>query len=157
MASKTTALNSDKLVTVTATRAVRTVTIGNAGTGQTLTVTIGSNTYKSGDVVNVTYGTSWSASLTPATGYNAGTIYPASSGTVTSDFSITASAAVKKTFTVTLGTHPDCNVTIASSATTANGATSVTNGSLTGVYYGSTITVTATPSTGYTVTSLSIS
>lgn len=57
--------------------------------------------------LTVEHGTAWTASLTASTGFNAG-ILSASSGTINNNVTVSATAASRKTFTVTLkGTRPD--------------------------------------------------
>ena len=94
------------------------------------------------------YGTTYTVTVTPATGYNAGTP-SVSSGTITGNLTITATAATIKTFQVTI-------------TQTANQTIKVKTGSVehTSTFtanYGTTYTVTVTPATGYNAGTPSVS
>lgn len=92
------------------------------------------------DTFTAPYGSTYIATVTPNTGYNAGTLNH-SSGTITDNITISVSAATIKQFTVTITQSANqtikvtCNGTAHTSSFTAN--------------YGSTYTTTVTPNTGY--------
>ena len=94
------------------------------------------------------YGTTYTVTVTPATGYNAGTP-SVSSGTITGNLTITATAATIKTFQVTITQSENQTITVKvgsveyTSTFTAN--------------YGTTYTVTVTPATGYNAGTPSVS
>ena len=94
------------------------------------------------------YGTTYTVTVTPATGYNAGTP-SVSSGTITGNLTITATAATIKTFQVTITQSKNQTITVKvgsveyTSTFTAN--------------YGTTYTVTVTPATGYNAGTPSVS
>ena len=94
------------------------------------------------------YGTTYTVTVTPATGYNAGTP-SVSSGTITGNLTITATAATIKTFQVTITQTANQTITVKvgsveyTSTFTAN--------------YGTTYTVTVTPATGYNAGTPSVS
>ena len=89
-----------------ATKATYVFTI-NKTSNQTITVTYGGTTYKSTASANTTftatYGEKWTATIAGATGYNPGTL-SATSGTITGNVTLSATAATIKTFTLTLNT-----------------------------------------------------
>ena len=88
-----------------ATKATYVFTI-NKTSNQTITVTYGGTTYKSTASANTTftatYGEKWTATIAGATGYNPGTL-SATSGTITGNVTISATAATIKTFTLSFG------------------------------------------------------
>lgn len=89
-------------LTVSATAAAKqtfTFTI-NQSANQTITVTCNGTAHTS--TFTATYGDKWTATIAPATGYNAGTL-SATSGTITSAVTVSATAAAIKTFTLSFG------------------------------------------------------
>ena len=90
-----------KSVSITApiaTKKVFTVTIKQSA-NQTIKVVADGKTYTSSFMVP--YGTSWTASVSPNTGYNAGSLN-STSGVITSDITVSASEASVKYYVVTL-------------------------------------------------------
>lgn len=76
-----------------------------------------------------------------------------STQTLTGNVTITISCTRStQKYTVTMGSHPNCSVSLACS-----GLSTVTNANLTNVPYGSTVTATATPNSGYNINSISFS
>lgn len=55
----------------------------------------------SAQTFTVGYGTTWTASVSPSTGWNAGALSPGASGTVTAAVTVSCAAATYKTFTLT--------------------------------------------------------
>ena len=103
----------------------------------------------------VATGTTWRATIAGATAYNAGTLSPGSSGTVNADVTVTASAAVYKTFTLTKSaTNASTNQTLTvqyqnkSSNGTFGTKTTLSSGSVT-LGYGSHWWGTVSASTGW--------
>jgi hypothetical protein len=94
------------------------------------------------------YGTTYTVKVTPATGYNAGTP-SVSSGTITGNLTITATAATIKTFQVT--------ITQTANQTIKVKAGSVEHTSTFTANYGTTYTVKVTPATGYNAGTPSVS
>ncbi len=86
---------------------------------QTITVTCGGTRYTS--TFAATYGDTWTATITPSTGYNAGKL-SATSGTITGATSISATAATIKTFTLSFGATTN-QTYVATVAGTAKAAT----------------------------------
>lgn len=122
----------------------------NAATKQTFTFTITQSAHQTITVTcngvahtstfTATYGDKWTATITPDSGYNAGTL-SATSGTITDAVTISATAAVIKTFTLSFGatTNQTYAATMGSTAKPATyGATSYT------VNYGTKYSVTYT-------------
>lgn len=72
----------------------------NQSAHQTITVTCNGVAHTS--TFSATYGDKWTATITPATGYNAGKL-SATSGTITGSVTISATAAAIKTFTLSFG------------------------------------------------------
>lgn len=72
----------------------------NQSAHQTITVTCNGVAHTS--TFSATYGDKWTATITPATGYNAGKL-SATSGTITSAVTVAATAATIKTFTLSFG------------------------------------------------------
>lgn len=68
--------------------------------------------------------------------------------TAATTIDISCTRTVNK-YTITLGSHPNCSVSLASS-----GLTTVTNGNLTNVPYGATVTVTVNEDSGYQIDSV---
>lgn len=82
---------------------------------QTITVTANGNKYT--NTVSLPYGTTYTVAIEPAEGYNAGKLNK-TSGTMTGNDSISASAATIKQFTLTITQSPHQTITV-----TANGQT----------------------------------
>lgn len=94
--------------------------------------------------------------VTPDAGYSVASVTPAGgSFVVGSDTTITATTT-QNTYTVKLGEHTGSKVTITADRATANGIKTITDGDLTGVYYGTSIKVTATGLTDYDINSINI-
>lgn len=72
----------------------------NQSDHQTITVTCNGVAHTS--TFTATYGDKWTATITPDTGYNAGTL-TSTSGTITGSVTIAATAAAIKTFTLSFG------------------------------------------------------
>ena len=72
----------------------------NQSANQTITVTCNGTAHTS--TFTATYGDKWTATIAPATGYNAGTL-SATSGTITGAVTVSATAAAIKTFTLSFG------------------------------------------------------
>lgn len=72
----------------------------NQSAHQTITVTCDGVAHTS--TFTATYGDKWTATITPDTGYNAGTL-TSTSGTITGSITIAATAAAIKTFTLSFG------------------------------------------------------
>ena len=125
---------SFKLSCTAAAKQTYTFTI-NQSSHQTITVTCNGTAHTS--TFTATYGDKWTATITPATGYNAGKL-SATSGTITSAVTISATAAAIKTFTLSFGatTNQTYTVTVGGSTKAATySATSYT------VNYGTTYSV----------------
>lgn len=151
-------VNSNISISATAaTKATYVFTI-NKTSNQTITVTYGGTTYKSTASANTTftatYGEKWTATIAGATGYNPGTL-SATSGTITSAVTLSATAATIKTFTLSFGatTNQTYVATIGGTAKAAtSSATSYT------VNYGTSYSVAytaASASAAYTYTASS--
>lgn len=107
----------------------------NQSANQTITVTCNGVAHTS--TFSATYGDKWTATITPDTGYNAGTL-SSTSGTITGSVTVSATAAAIKTFTLSFGatTNQTYVATIAGSTKAAtSSATSYT------VDYGTTYSV----------------
>ena len=72
----------------------------NQSDHQTITVTCNGVAHTS--TFSATYGDKWTATITPDTGYNAGTL-SSTSGTITGSVTVSATAAAIKTFTLSFG------------------------------------------------------
>lgn len=72
----------------------------NQSDHQTITVTCNGVAHTS--TFTATYGDKWTATITPATGYNAGKL-SSTSGTITGSVTVSATAAAIKTFTLSFG------------------------------------------------------
>lgn len=117
-----------------ATKQTFTFTI-NQSANQTITVTCNGTAHTS--TFTATYGDKWTATIAPATGYNAGKL-SATSGTISGAVTISATAAAIKTFTLSFGatTNQTYTATIGGSTKAATAsATSYT------VNYGTTYSV----------------
>ena len=125
---------SFKLSCTAAAKQTYTFTI-NQSSHQTITVTCNGVAHTS--TFTATYGDKWTATIAPATGYNAGKL-SATSGTITSAVTISATAAAIKTFTLSFGatTNQTYTATVGGSTKAAtSSATSYT------VNYGTTYSV----------------
>ena len=69
-------------------------------------------TLAEGSSATVTYGTTWTASVSPSTGWNAGALSPGTSGTVTANTTVTAAAATHKTYVLTLAAESHQTITL---------------------------------------------
>lgn len=105
---------------------------------QTITVTANGKTYTNS--VSLPYGTKWTATITPDTGYTAGTLSK-TNGTMTGNDSISASAATIKQFTLTITQSEHQTITVH-----ANNKDYTNNVSLP---YGTKWTAVIKPDTGY--------
>lgn len=117
----------------------------NQTANQTIKIVYNGQTYTSSFTANI--GGSFSVTVTPNTGYNAGTPN-ISNGTVpygTTDYVISATAATIKRFTITVSQPANGNITV-------NGqvGTSFT------FDYGTSVTIQANANSGYKVTSLDV-
>ena len=107
----------------------------NQSDHQTITVTCNGVAHTS--TFSATYGDKWTATITPATGYNAGKL-SATSGTITGSVTVSATAAAIKRFTLSFGatTNQTYTATVGGSTKAAtSSATSYT------VNYGTTYSV----------------
>ena len=117
-----------------ATKQTFTFTI-NQSAHQTITVTCNGVAHTS--TFTATYGDKWTATISPDTGYNAGTL-SSTSGTITGAVTVSATAAAIKTFTLSFGatTNQTYTATVGGTAKAAtSSATSYT------VNYGTTYSV----------------
>lgn len=105
---------------------------------QTITVTANGNKYT--NTVSLPYGTTYTVSIEPAKGYNAGKLNK-TSGTLTGNDNISASAATIKQFTLTITQSPHQTITV-----TANGQTYTSSVKLD---YGTKWTANIKPDAGY--------
>ena len=117
-----------------ATKQTFTFTI-NQSAHQTITVTCNGTAHTS--TFTATYGDKWTATIAPATGYNAGKL-SATSGTITGAVTISATAAAIKTFTLSFGATTNQSYTA-----TVGGSTKAATASATSytVNYGTTYSV----------------
>lgn len=93
-------INSNHTISATNATAYGYILSINQSNHQTITVHANGNNYISS--VSLPYGTTWTATITPETGYNAGTL-SATSGTITGSVTVSATAAAIKTFTLSFG------------------------------------------------------
>ena len=109
--------------------------------------------------ISVPYGTTWTAIVSPDTGYDAGALSPGSSGTVTANVIISAAVATLQTFTLTLAATENQTITInyVEPDETENTVTSTNNAQEFTVHYGTTWTATIVADAGYNVGTLSSS
>lgn len=107
----------------------------NQSDHQTITVTCNGVAHTS--TFSATYGDKWTATITPATGYNAGKL-SATSGTITSAVTISATAAAIKTFTLSFGATTNQTYTATVSGSTKAATSSATSYT---VNYGTTYSV----------------
>ena len=105
---------------------------------QTITVTANGNKYT--NTVSFPYGTTYTVAIEPAEGYNAGTLNK-TSGTLTGNDSISATAATLKQFTLTITQSEHQTITV-----TANGNKYTSSVKLD---YGTKWTASIKPDTGY--------
>ena len=107
----------------------------NQSANQTITVTCNGVAHTS--TFTATYGDKWTATIAPATGYNAGKL-SATSGTITGAVTISATAAAIKTFTLSFGATTNQSYTA-----TVGGSTKAATASATSytVNYGTTYSV----------------
>ena len=113
--------------------------------------------------ITVRHGTTWTASVSPATGYTAGTLSPGSSGTVTATTTVSASAATFNTYTLKLGaaTHQTITLKYKNRNSTNTGYETEVTKTSTGfeqsftVRYGTTWTASNSPATGWNAGTLS--
>ncbi len=105
----------------------------------------------------VKHGTTWTATVAGATGYNPGALSPGSSGTVTAAATISAAAATIKTFTLTLAATTHQTITLKYTQPSASQVTKTSTGSAQSVTvkYGTTWTATVAGATGWNSGSLS--
>lgn len=119
---------------------------------ETITVNAGGQSWTSGTKW-FPYGTTWTASVSGSTGWNAGTLTPASSGTLTNaSVTVTASAATHKTYKITLTQKANETVTIHyknHNGTSLASSWSTTTSSIT-LGHSSQYYLTISASTGYT-------
>lgn len=137
-------------ITITASPASKakyTVTI-NQSSNQTITVTANGTNYTS--TFTADYGTTWTAKIAASTGYNAGTL-SATSGTVTGNVTISATAASKKMYSVTITKPTNGAITAKVGSTTYTATTTFS------VAHGTSVTFTCTPNSGYTFSSFTVS
>ena len=92
-------INSNHTISATNATAYGYILSINQSNHQTITVHANGNNYTSS--VSLPYGTTWTATITAETGYTAGTLNK-TSGTLTGDDSISATAATIKQFTLTI-------------------------------------------------------
>lgn len=97
----------------------------------------------------VGYGTTWTATITASTGYNAGALSPGASGTVTAATTVTAGAASIKTFTVTVTLPSNGTIKVNNVAATSSKKTFTFN-------YNTSVTIQVTANTGYQVDKLEV-
>lgn len=96
-------INNSYIVSATAAVALQYTLTITQSEHQTITVTANGKTYTSS--VSLPYGTRWTATITPDTGYNAGTL-SATSGTITGNDTIYATPAAKVQIYVAKGSKP---------------------------------------------------
>lgn len=107
----------------------------NQSDHQTITVTCNGVAHTS--TFTATYGDKWTATITPATGYNAGKL-SATSGTITGSVTVAATAATIKTFTLSFGATTNQTYTATVSGSTKAATSSATSYT---VNYGTTYSV----------------
>lgn len=107
----------------------------NQSDHQTITVTCNGVAHTS--TFSATYGDKWTATITPATGYNAGKL-STTSGTITGSITIAATAAAIKTFTLSFGATTNQTYTATVSGSTKAATSSATSYT---VNYGTTYSV----------------
>lgn len=122
-----------------------TVTIVQSA-NQTITVICNGNSYTS--TFTAEAGSTYTASISASTGYNAGTL-SSTSGTLTDNITISATAATLKTYTYTINQPTDGTITV-----TVDG---VAYTSTFTVQYGKTASNLCTPNSGYTFKTFTLS
>lgn len=122
-----------------------TVTIVQSA-NQTITVICNGNSYTSTFTAKV--GSTYTASISASTGYNAGTLN-STSGTLTDNITISATAATLKTYTYTINQPADGTITV-----TVDG---VAHTSTFTVQHGKTASNKCTPNSGYTFRTFTLS
>lgn len=122
-----------------------TVTIVQSA-NQTITVICNGNSYTS--TFTAKAGSTYTASISASTGYNAGTLN-STSGTLTDNITISATAATLKTYTYTINQPTDGTITV-----TVDG---VAYTSTFTVQYGKTASNLCTPNSGYTFKTFTLS
>lgn len=127
---------------------------------ETITVTAGGESWTSGNKF-FPYGTTWTATVKGNTGYNAGSLTPASSGTLTNaNVTVTAGAASLKTYTLKVGSPAHQTVVVKyknrnAANTGYESEQRLEEGDSKAVRHGTTWTATVTADTGWTAGSLS--
>ena len=102
-------INSNHTISATSATALTYILSIDQSNHQTITVTANGKTYT--NTVSLPYGTKWTASITPDTGYTAGTLSK-TSGTMTGNDSISATAATIKQFTLTITQSEHQTITV---------------------------------------------
>ena len=137
-------INSNHTISATNATALTYYLSINQSNHQTITVTANGNRYTSS--VSLPYGTTWTATITPDTGYTAGTLSK-TSGTMTGNDSISASPASKNGYTLSITQSAHQTIIVH-----ANNNDYTSNVSLP---YGTKWTAIIKPDTGYTAGTLS--
>jgi len=137
-------VNSNLTITASAASKKTYLVTITQSSNQTIKVVCDGTTYTSSFTAN--HGDTWTATVTPSTGYNAGTL-SATGGTVTGAVTIKASAATIKTFTVTITQSSNQTIKVVCGGTTYTSSFTAN--------YGATWTATVTPSNGYKAGTLS--
>ena len=107
------------------------------------------------------HGSTWTASISAPTGWNAGTLSPGTSGTLTANTTVSATAAVHKTFNLVLAGTSNQTITLKyknyNGSTYASEVTKTSTGSnqTFSVGYGTTWTASISPAASYTAGKLS--
>ncbi len=137
----------------------------NATTHQTITLKytqpgasqVTKTSTSSAQTFTVKHGTTWTATIAGATGYNPGTLSPGSSGTVTAAVTVTASAAALKTYTLKLNatTHQTITLKYTQPGASAVTKTSTSSAQSFTVKHGTTWTASITGATGWKAGALS--
>lgn len=112
---------------------------------QTISVMCNGATYTESFIAPI--GSSWTATITAEAGYNVGTL-TTSSGVITGDITISATAAVIKTYLVTINQPANGSITASYNGITYNANFTVP--------HGANVTFTCTPNSGYKFTSFSV-
>ena len=137
-------INSNHTISATSATALTYYLSINQSNHQTITVTANGNRYTSS--VSLPYGTTWTATITPDTGYTAGALNK-TSGTITGNDSISASPASKNGYTLSITQSAHQTIIVH-----ANNNDYTSNVSLP---YGTKWTAIIKPDTGYTAGTLS--
>ena len=136
--------------TISATNATsntRTITLPTFS-HQHIVVTVNGTEY-TGSTITLPYGSQWSARIVADTGYNAGTISGASSGTLTSNITISASDATIKTFTVTVNIPTNAVIKVNNTNATSSKKTFTFN-------YGDSVTIKAVANSGFEINKITV-